>query len=398
MAKPKIRKLTPGFTSEVDSVDEQSWCRVLGQFDDANIYQTWSHGTVIAGRRNLSHLILRENGNIVAIAQARISKLPVLNIGIAYVFWGPLWRCEAAPASAETFRQAVRALRNEFVCRRGLTLRLFPMDFDEGAANLPEILADEGFSSLGTETRGRTIIMDVTAPLEDLRNGMQSRWRRYLKATERNGLEVVAGSSEEMFETFIRIYKEMVSRKKFVEPNDINQFLVIQRLLPDNLKMKILLCSAGGEVCAGAIYSTMGKTAVYIFGATSDAGLENRGSYLLQWKIIEDVKLVGAVRYNLNGINPDKNPGAFKFKSDLAGTNGLDLFYIGRFDAHGSSLNRICVEFADSCRAKYRALKKRAASSGAKPSSKPAVVQPAENLSKVANVVQDPEPTSQRQM
>ena len=270
----KIRELSAGHTSEVDTVSEQDWYRLLEDFHDANIYQTWSYASVICGRRNMSHLVLKRNGNIVAIAQVRISKLPVVNLGIAYVHWGPLWR-RGTDTDPDIFRQAVRALRNEFVGKRGLALRIFPGDFDDESHSVSAILAEEGFSSLGDDMRGRTILMDLHPSLTDLRGGMKSHWKRELKVAERNSNEVIEGSGDELFAGFIAIYREMVSRKKFVEPNDIDQFRLIQTRLPEKFKMKIMLAKSGEEVCSGLICSAIGNTAVYLFGATSNAGMRS---------------------------------------------------------------------------------------------------------------------------
>jgi hypothetical protein len=357
MATTKIRELAPGYTSEVDTVDEERWYRILQEFDDANIYQAWSYVAVTGGRRNMSHLILRKNGDIAAVALARIAKLPFINIGIAYIRWGPLWRRGATEAKVDTFRQAVRALRNEFVYKRGLVLRLFPIMFDDDSPRLSATLAEEGFSSLAKETRSRTILMDLTSPIDDLRLGMRPHWQRQLKVAERNGLEVVEGSEEELLETFIDIYKQMVSRKKFVESNDINQFRLIQAQLPEKFKMKIMLCGSVEGVCAGLICSAIGKTAIYLFGATSDVGMKSRGSYLLQWKLIEKLKENHIVVYNLNGINPTRNPGTYKFKSDLAGKNSRDVYFLGRFDSDASFFCRSCIECGDALRRTYRTLK-----------------------------------------
>ncbi|HWY53287.1 MAG TPA: hypothetical protein VNZ03_02420 [Terriglobales bacterium] len=345
-----VHELSPGYISEVDSVDEQTWGQLLQEFDDANIYQTWPYAAVVCGLRNMSHLVLKQNGEIAAIAQARITKLPVLNLGVAYIQWGPLCRRHTTEVNRETFRQAIRALRNEFVCKRGLTLRLFPIVFEGSSSCFSEILREEGFSSLAQETRGRTILMDLKPHLVDLRQGMQAHWKRELKVAERNGLVVTEGFDDGLFETFINIYREMVSRKKFVEPNDINQFRLIQARLPEKLKMKIMLCGSGERVDSGLICSIIGDSAIYLFGATSNAGLKSRGSYLLHWKLLEKLKLNGASIYNLNGINPDKNPGTFKFKSDLAGKSGKDVSYVGRFDSHASFLSRWCIEFGGQLR------------------------------------------------
>ena len=354
MAMLRMRELDPDYTAEVDTVDEKTWCQILQEFDDASIYQTWPYAAVTSGRRNMSHLILRKDGDIFAVAQTRIASVPPIKVGIAYVRWGPLWRRRATEANVETFRQAIRALRNEYSCARGLVVRLFPIVYDDDPQCFSEILAEEGFSVTGTETRSRTILMDLSPPLEVLRQGMKPHWKRELKRAERNDLKVVEGSDDELFGTFIDIYKEMVSRKRFAEGNDINQFRLMQAQLPDNLKMKIMLCRSSTGVCAGLVCSTIGKAAVYLFGATSNIGMKSNGSYLLQWKLIEKLKKDGCAVYDLNGINPARNPGTHKFKCDLAGKHGKDVYFMGRFDSHAGVLSHSCVKYAEMLRAIYR--------------------------------------------
>ena len=357
MSMRKPRPLALGYTSELDTVTEQTWSELLQEFDDANIYQAGAYAAVISGKRNLSHLILRHSGDVVAIAQARIAKIPIIKLGIAYIQWGPLWRRSGADADPEVFRQAIRALRNEFVCKRGLTLRLFPRVWSDDSSYFSALLEEEAFSSLGQQTRGRTILMDLSTGPEALRESMRSHWKRELKVAEKNKLEVVEGTSDDMFDAFIRIYKEMVSRKKFAEPNDITQFRLIQAKLPEQLKMRILLCKSGADVSSGVICSALGNTAVYLFGATSNGGMKSRGSYLLQWKLIERLKSDGLSVYDLNGINPAKNPGTYKFKDDLAGKNGKDVYFLGRFDSQGSFLSNFCVRAGDVLRSKHRSVK-----------------------------------------
>lgn len=345
-----MRELGQGYTVEVDTCDDGTWSQILEEFDDASIYQTWSYAAVIAGRRKTSHLILRKNGDIVAIAQARIAKLPFINAGIAYIHWGPLWRRRATEMDVDIFRQVLRALRNEFAYKRGLVLRVFPILFDNDPASLSEILTEEGFSPVSSVARGRTILMDLSPTLEELRGGMGSHTKRELKTAGRGGLEVIEGTGEELLETFIGIYTEMVSRKNFVEPNDINQFKLIQSQLPEKYKMRITLCKSGQELCAGLVYSAVGNTAIYLFGATSNAGMRSRGSYLLQWKAVEDLKQKGVAIYNLNGINPTTNPGTYRFKKDFSGKNGKDVYYFGRFDSRGSFLSYSSVACGEAFR------------------------------------------------
>jgi hypothetical protein len=344
MSGKTIRDLGPGYASEVDTVDEQQWHAILDDFDDANIFQTWAYGAVTSGHRNLSHVLLKHDDVTIAAAQARIARVPGLGVGIAYVRWGPLWRRCNSEEQPEIFRQAIRALRNEYACRRGLVVRIFPALFDSDSQSFAKILAEEGFALAGAKATGRTILMDLKPSLNELREGMNSHWKRELKIAERKSLAVTHGSGDDLFASMIDIHREMVSRKRFAEGSDINQFRLMQTRLPDSLKMKILLCSSTTGPCAGVVCSAIGQTAVYLFGATGDRGMKSNGSYLLHWKLIEQLKQEDRTVYDLNGINPATNPGTYKFKKDLAGANGTDASFLGQFESHDNALSRFSID------------------------------------------------------
>lgn len=349
------RELAPEYAVEVDSVTERDWWQLLEQFDDANIYQTWSYDEVRFGRKNISHLLLKKSGRVIGAAQCRIARLPILNVGMAYIRWGPLWRLRHETPDQETFRQVIRALRNEYVCRRKLVLRIYPALFDEPSRLFRAALEDEGYSPIHG-TRDRTLLLDIRRPLPQLREGIRRHWQRELKVAEKHGLEVVEGSDDRLFESFITIYKEMVARKGFREPNDIRDFQAVQRALPTQFKMGVMLCKSGDTTCAGLIYSAIGSTALYLFGATSNSGRNSRGSYILQWRLIELLQMSGATTYDLNGINPTVNPGSYKFKADLCGSNGEDKYFIGRFDAGAGCWSTWVVKCGDQLRTAYRSV------------------------------------------
>jgi lipid II:glycine glycyltransferase (peptidoglycan interpeptide bridge formation enzyme) len=185
-----------------------------------------------------------------------------------------------------------------------------------------------------------------------------SHWKRELKTAERKNVEVIEGDEDGLFAAFIKIYKEMVSRKKFVEPNDINQFRLIQAALPKELKMRVMLGKSGDDICSGLICSAIGDTAIYLFGATSNNGMKSRGSYLLHWKLLETLKQQRISVYNLNGINPVRNPGTYKFKSEFAGRNGKDVQFLGQFESNAGTLANSCVNGAERVRLIYRDIRR----------------------------------------
>ena len=53
--------------AEIDCVTKAQWSALLNHFEDANIYQTWSYGAVRWGERNLSHLLLKQDGEVIGM-------------------------------------------------------------------------------------------------------------------------------------------------------------------------------------------------------------------------------------------------------------------------------------------------------------------------------------------
>ena len=362
-----VNPLPDGYVVEVDACDESAWYRLLRTFDDATLYQTWSYGAVMYGRRNMSHIVLRYGDRIVAAAQARIATLPYTNIGIAYLLWGPVWRRAALTPDPETFRLVIRALRNEYVSNRGLSLRIVPNIFEEDhdPRSFPAIISEEGFAPVRNAPRKRTLLMDLTPPLAEFRQGTRDGWRKSLKAAERKPVDVLAGVDDRLFESFIGLYEEMLARKKFVEPNSISRHRVVQAHLPEDMKMRILLGRSAEWLCAGHIWSGIGKTPITLFKATGELGLKNGASYILKWRVIEEARERNFRSYNLNGINPVKNPGSYAFKRGVAGQNGREVTYVGAFESRGNILSTCCVEAGERLRAAYRAVRARAKRSAA---------------------------------
>ena len=353
-----MQEMAGNYHAEIDTIDKKKWYDVIRNFDDANIYQTWAYDEIRCGRKNISHMILKQDGKIVAAAQLRLARIPVMNVGVAYCRWGPLFKPMERDEHLEAFAQAIRALRNEYACRRGLALRIYPFLFDDESEKYLPVLKQEGFDPLGKGKRDRTLIIDLRPKLEDLRKGLNQKWRNSLNRAERNGLEVIEGDGDDFFEMFIeKLYRPMVARKKFVEPNDINEFRMMQQQLPHDFRMKIILCRLEGELCAGSIFSAMGSLGVYLFGATNDVGMQSNGSYLQQWRFIEWMKERQFTRYDLNGINPETNPGTYKFKEGLCGKNGKDVQFLGQFQTCTSFLSSLSVKIGEGLLSNYQKAK-----------------------------------------
>ncbi|MFX0199397.1 MAG: lipid II:glycine glycyltransferase FemX [Candidatus Hodarchaeota archaeon] len=351
-----MKNLETSYSAEVDNITKIEWFNILKRFDDANIYQTWSYGAVHWGEHNLSHLILKKNGEIVAATQLRILKVPVFKGGIAYIRWGPVWQLLQKEMNLENLRQMARALVNEYVVRRGLFLRVIPNKFkgNPEADTIRSILESEGLVLNSKSICYRTFLLDISPPPEEIRRRFKKRWRNRLKRAEKNGLKVAEGSDDALFETFSALYKEMLARKRFASFVDVDEFREIQKNLPSFFKMTILICEMDGEPVSGAVFSAIGKTGLCLLSATNMKGRELQSSYLLKWKTIERVKERGYNYLDLGGIDPKRTPEVDQFK---AGMSGRDSFSLGVFEACQSHVSSSSLILADLLKAASHRIK-----------------------------------------
>jgi lipid II:glycine glycyltransferase (peptidoglycan interpeptide bridge formation enzyme) len=315
----------PVWQVEVDRATPTEWSRMIDLFDDANLYQTWPYGEVRWDRRNLSHLVLKRNDEVAAIAQLRIVRPTKLNFGMAYLRWGPLFQRRGEEPDAEVLAQMAGALSREYSRKRRLLLQILPNAFL--GSNRCELF-QSGFSGFTEEPSAnlyRTFLVDLAPPIGELRRNLDAKWRNKLTRSEKNDLTITAGSGIDEYRTFCLMHDEMRKRKGFETTVNVEEFRKIQEDLPAPHRMRVLICEQKGTPVAGIVVSAMGDSAIYVLGATSDDGLNSKGSYLLQWTMIQWLKSNGFRWYDLGGIDPQANPGVYSFKKGLSGIDVMQL-------------------------------------------------------------------------
>jgi hypothetical protein len=308
---------------EVDGSSPAEWSVMLNLFNDANIYQTHSYGAIRWGAKNLSHLVLKRSGDVVAIAQLRIVRPTPFKFGMAYLRWGPLFERRGSPLDPEVAEAAAQVLEYEYGDRRKLYLRVLPNAFTGSprAILVQAAFASFAVESLSGENTDRTFLLDLSPSLDELRRRLDKKWRNQLSRAEKNNLTVVHGTGIEEYRTFSRLYREMQRRKTFETAVDVEEFGRIQEDLPERHRMRVLVCISQGVPISGLVAAVMGDSAIYVLGATGDEGLNSKGSYLLQWTLISWLKENGYRWYDLGGIDPERNPGVYHFKSGLSGAD-----------------------------------------------------------------------------
>lgn len=333
---------------EVDGASEERWNVLVKAFEDASIYQSWAYGAVRWGEHKLSHLVLKQDGVPVGAAQVCIWMLPLNAGGFAYIPWGPLWRRRGSQSTDGVFSAIIRALREEYVQKRGLLLRVAPSFSGKQYPTEADVLAEHSFHRSQSHSPYRTLVLDLSPTLEEIRKNLKQKWRNQLNKAEKIDLEVISGTGDDMYSTFLDLQREMMRRKRYNTEMDYEEFGRVQERLPEDLKMKIFTCKSAGEPMCVTIISAIGSTAIYLLGASATGGMKLNGSNLVHWRIIQWLKENGYQTYDLGGIDPGGNKGVFRFKIGIAGKSGQELYHLGHFESWRNPLSHLAVRLGES--------------------------------------------------
>lgn len=323
--------------------DKTFWDNSIRVFEDANIYQTWNFAALAQNEKIVKHLAIYANQDLIGLVQVRIRTVPILNRGIAYILYGPVWQKKNQENSPKIFSNILDALRQKFVINQKLLLRIKPYVFSDRISNF-DFMEDIKFKRVEKVRRYQTLILYLDKNLDEIRKSFQQKWRNCLNQSERNGLEIIEGNDMELYKKFLKIYEQMQARKKFKEYVNPYKMGKMNEELDDEYKLKIFIAYQDKFPIAGIIGSAIGNTGIYLLGASNEIGMKNKGSYLLQWEMIKWLRQRGCQRYDLGGINLDDNPGVYHFKS---GISNQEVIGMGTYETCNSILSKAIVYFGE---------------------------------------------------
>lgn len=327
-------------------LETETWDGVLDEFRDSNVFQTVAFSSANRGREEWEHFTLKRGQEVVAAVQVRLLRMPLVGLPIAYVLWGPLFqRTETCDLSV--LEDALKSLRAEYTVKRRIPLRVAPYFTTDQSALVQSVFERARYAPSPSQGGKHTIVLPLNLSLDELRKGMDKKWRNCLNSAEKNGLLIRQGSDDVTFDLFSSLYDEMVQRKHLADPGDFPRFRNMQSLLAPRFRTRAFIALQDGEPCAGVVCSAMGKRGIYLFGATGAQGLKNKASYLLQWSVVQFLKENGCTEYDLHGTNVQSNPGVYAFKAGLAGKNATEVGCLGPFESCEGLRSRLAIKIAD---------------------------------------------------
>ena len=328
----------------VENIRDTEWNMLLRSFRDANLYQTSAFAKNSKGGEKSEKFILYENNLPTAAALVRIKTFPLLNKGIAYIRWGPLWRRYEGENHQANFSYILASLRQEYSVKRKLLLRTTPNLIDSTDQKYNELFEKQGYSLNHSIEKYKTLIIDLKKTKEEIQNNFVKDWKRRLRRGFEKDLKVRIGTSNDYYHTFNRLYNEMRTRKKFKEYVSPLLLDKVQNQLSPESKMKILICSYKGEDIAAFVISSIGENGLALLAGSSELGLKLSASIMLHWKTIEWLKINNYKFYDLGGIDIMNNYPVYKFKK---GSGAKEISFIGTFETCSNYSSKLFISAVD---------------------------------------------------
>lgn len=241
-------------------------------------------------------------------------------LGRQTIHRGPLWVHDEIPGEMQ--KLALGMLRRRYRLRRGR-----PVTFHPELADTPAHRAQMRAAGFRRVAEGyRTIWLDLSQTLEDLRAGQHQNWRNALVQGEGNGLAVVDDAGNARLDWLAARHGEHMKVGGY---RGASKALIaaLARHGNDTSGLRLLVAESGGEPVAAILLAHHGRAATYIVGWTGDAGRALRATHRLLWEAVTMLKADGREWFDMGGVNEDA-PGVARFK---AGMGGVKIALVGGY-------------------------------------------------------------------
>ncbi len=310
--------------------DPPGWDALVGSFHEAPPTQTtaWAGVKAAYGYRVLRVAVISADGEPLALGQVLARKLPLLGRDWLYCPYGPLWN----PARPDALKLWLDAVQGHEPARRAAVLTVEPriLDGEESRSLLTGLGFRRGVQDV--QPRG-TLLLDLSPDEDALLAGLESHTRYNVGLAERRGVEIESANSPAGVERFVDLLEETEERQRFLA-HDRAYYRRVWDAFSKTDACDLLLATFDGEDTAGVWLIYAGRTAYYVYGASSHRHSKHKGAQLLQWRAIQRARERGALTYDFWGAPPvpdERHPlwGVYRFKK---GFGGKHTVFVGAHD------------------------------------------------------------------
>jgi len=301
-------------------INKDKWLAYAKTFRDYYYTHYWEYSSFAAKRVGAisEHIaFIDKSGQVLAISDVRIKKIPILNTGIAYFSSPPMMVLNQNHLNGIK-ENILLAIYREYSLDRGFVVRIKERcKISKLYENDVAIYKKASFSIF--KTTNKTFLIDLTRPIEKIRKNLHSKWRNILNKSEKQNILIREGFDDQLFFDFSTLFKDLVQKKKFIVNLDDDFYRKINDCSDTQEKFHMCIAYVDDQPISGHLSSLTGDTAVYILGATNELGRKLGAAYLMQWHVINIAKDKGCTWYDLGGIDKANNPDVYRFKERMGG-------------------------------------------------------------------------------
>jgi hypothetical protein len=223
-----------------------------------------------------------------------------------------------AEESGPMFHRMMAALRKYWALDRGMYLLVAPA-VCEGEAG-PDATAVDGYRAVDISIGWASARLDLSSPLEVLRQGMRQKWRNGLNKAERLGISAESRSASG-FDEVLAQYDAMLRDRDYHTSITVPMLTAMQEMLPLDRQFWSLVGVHGAQRFGGILLAQYGATCEYLVSAITDAGKAASVGNLLLWQAVIEAKTRGCRWFDLGGLDRHRTPpGILHFKAGVGGT------------------------------------------------------------------------------
>ena len=166
----------------------------------------------------------------------------------------------------------------------------------------------------------QTIQIDLSLGESQLLKNLDSQWRYGIRKARKMGLEVRFTEEDDEIGQFFNLCEKIGKMKAFAVPGSRELLLKLIHSLPSRaVEVRFFAARSEANLAGGVVVMRCGENIHYLWGGIDRDYSKFRPGEAVQWAVIEWGLAAGCKVYDLEGIDPIKNPGTYKFKKKMGG-------------------------------------------------------------------------------
>ncbi|MCL6572219.1 MAG: GNAT family N-acetyltransferase [Bacillus sp. (in: Bacteria)] len=312
------------------------WDEVIKNFRDIDSYYSFEYGKIFAEIEKGKILAAYFEKNTTRIfypfirRQVPYGEKGMYDIVTPYGYGGPLIEGGYTPLREFYIQFGNYCKQNRIITE---TIRFHPL---YGNHELCKEILDVQYIRQPTS-------VNLTVPLEEIRNNYSTMNKRNIKKAKRNSLSCfVAEKSLENIQKFNKMYKETMDRNNAGSYYYFNESYFMDQMKDTSISKTFLLFTKYNDQIIAGVMVIIGQSySHYHLGASDTSFLELKPNNLLFDYMIEFCKSMGSLELHLGG-GYQENDGLFKFKTSFSNNNNYQ-YYIGK-KIHNTAIYKTIME------------------------------------------------------